>query len=117
MELSDRVDSPLYLLLELVAEAIRQFFTFEQGLDRSHGSRETYFVALEMLRAHIHRVLIQIAKVADTDIPKIAQNMRYDEAWQLEAFPGNVAEERDLASLVVIGELSRIFDNPLCCSL
>lgn len=86
VELSDRVDSPLYLLLELVAEAIRQFFTFEQSLDRSHEGRETYFVALEMLRAHIHRVLIQIARIADTDIPKIAKNMRYDEAWQLEAY-------------------------------
>jgi hypothetical protein len=39
-----------------------------------------------MLRAHIHRVLIQIARIADTDIPKIAKNMRYDEAWQLEAY-------------------------------
>jgi len=86
VELSDRPESPLYLLLELMAEAIRQFFTFEQRLDRGFRDREVYFAALEMLRAHIHRVLLQVAKVAQTEIPKIAQHMRYDEAWQLDAY-------------------------------
>lgn len=86
VELSQRADSPLYLLLELMAEAIRQFFTFEQQLDRRAGSQQAYFAALEMLRSHIHRVLLQVAKIADSDIPKIAQHMRYDEAWQLEAY-------------------------------
>lgn len=94
VELSDRPESPLYLLLELMAEAVRQFFTFEQRLDRRFESREAYFSALEMLRAHVHRVLLQVAKIADTDIPKIAQNMRYDEAWQLEAY------ERPAAALL-----------------
>lgn len=86
VELADRTGSPLYLLLELMAEAIRQFSTFEQHLDRRFERREAYFAALEMLRAHLHRVLLQVAKIAETDIPKIAQNMRYDETWQLEAY-------------------------------
>jgi len=86
VELSDRPDSALYLLLELMAEAVRQFFTFEQRLDRRFEDREAYFAALEMLRAHIHRVLLQVAKIAQTEIPKIAQNMRYDEVWQLDAY-------------------------------
>ncbi len=94
VELSDRPDSPLYLLLELIAEALRQFFTFEQRLDRRFESREAYFAALEMLRAHIHRVLLQVAKIADTNIPKIAETMRYDEAWQLDAY------ERPAAALL-----------------
>lgn len=86
VELSDHPESPLYLLLELMAEAVRQFFTFEQRLDRCFEGREAYFAALEMLRAHIHRVLLQVAEIAQTEIPKIAQNMRYDEAWQLDAY-------------------------------
>ncbi len=86
VELSDRPDSPLYLLMELIVEAIRQFFTFEERLDRGLGEREKYFAALEMLRAHIYRVLRQVSKVADIEIPKIAEHMRYDEAWTVEAY-------------------------------
>lgn len=103
VELSGIPDSPLYLLIELQVEAIRQFLTFEQRLNQvsEPGSvvidapsdfrrpptvREQYFAALEMLRAHLHRCLFQISKVADTEIPKIADHMRYDDAWQLEAY-------------------------------
>ena len=88
VELSDRPDSPLYLLLELIVEAIRQFFTFEEGLDRRLDERQKYFSALEMLRAHIYRMLRQVSKVADIEIPKIADQMRYNEAWTLEAYHG-----------------------------
>ena len=101
--LSSEPNSPLYLLIEMQTEAIRQFLTFEQRLGqaavepaatadfrdefrRPFDTREQYFAALEMLRAHLHRCLIQIAKVADTVIPKIADHMRYDDAWQLEAY-------------------------------
>lgn len=92
VELSDRPDSPLYLLIELMAEAIRQFFTFEQRLNRSLETRQVYFFALEMLRAHIHRVLLQTSKIAEIQIPKIAPHMRYDEIWQLDAYesPNNM---------------------------
>jgi len=97
VELSDCPESSLYLLLELMADALRQFFTFEQRLGRRFESREAYFATLEMLRAHVHRVLLQVAKIAETDIPTIAQNMRYDEAWQLEAY------ERPAAAVLGVG--------------
>jgi len=103
VELSGIPDSPLYLLIELQVEAIRQFLTFEQKFNEIASSkplilgvisdfrkislgREQYFAALEMLRAHLHRCLIQVAKIADTELPKISKHMRYDESWQLEAY-------------------------------
>lgn len=110
VELSGMQESPLYLLIELQVGAIRQFLTFEQKLNQTAGSgaqidapsgfsrpppvREQYFAGLEMLRAHLHRCLLAVSKIADTAIPKIADHMRYDEAWQLDAYehpklPGN----------------------------
>jgi hypothetical protein len=103
VELSHAMDGPLYLLIELQLEAIRQFLTFEQRIKASASptelrvhvpndfrrppdQREQYFAALEMLRGHLHRCLLQTAKIADTSIPKIAEHMRYEEAWQLEAY-------------------------------
>jgi hypothetical protein len=88
VELSDRADGALYLLLDSIRSAIRQFLTFEQRVKaRKHlGNRELYFAALEMLRAHVHRTLLQIAKIAEMEIPGIASQMRYDENWQLEAY-------------------------------
>ena len=103
VELSGIPDSPLYLLVELQLEAIRQFLTFEQRLNQasSLGSksvnalrdsnrppfvREQYFAALEMLRAHLHRCLLQVSKIAETSIPKISDHMRYDDEWQIEAY-------------------------------
>jgi hypothetical protein len=87
VELSSRSDGVLFLLLDSVRDAIRQFLTFEQRLTRnSSESRELYFAALEMLRAHIHRTLNQISKVAAMEIPGIAPAMRYDGNWQLEAY-------------------------------
>ncbi|MBT3029505.1 MAG: hypothetical protein KME36_00175 [Candidatus Thiodiazotropha sp. (ex Lucina pensylvanica)] len=108
VELSGFPDSPLYLLIELQVEAIRQFLTFEQRLDqntdgeayinthsdfrRSPHTREQYFAGLEMLRAHLHRCLFQISKIAEIKIPKITDQMRYDEAWQLDAYE-NITEQ------------------------
>ena len=103
VELVKLTGGPLYLLIEMMVEAIRQFLTFEQRLKKEQGhdhlalpiskglvdlpgERGKYFAALEMLRAHLHRCLIQVAKIAGTSIPKISDHMRYDEAWQLEAY-------------------------------
>lgn len=103
VQLSHAVDSPLYLLIEIQLEAIRQFLTFEQRIRSSsappelviHGSsafrrsidtRDQYFAALEMLRGHLHRCLLQTAKIGDTTIPKIVDHMRYDEAWPLDTY-------------------------------
>ncbi len=99
VELANLTNTALYLLTELMIEAIRQFFTYEErlrnrreavvelpGRFRPPDSKELYFAALEMLRAHLHRCLLQVSAIAGTDIPKIVDHMRYDQTWQLEAY-------------------------------
>lgn len=104
VELAKLNASPLGLLLELMLEGIRQFLTFEERLQHyglpleleapeaqswrpSHrGSQQLYFAGLEMLRAHLHRCLNQIASIANMEVPTIPAHMRYDEQWQLEAY-------------------------------
>jgi hypothetical protein len=56
--------------------------------------REMYFAGLEILRAHIHRTLIQIPKIADLEIPGISAGMRYDENWQLDVYEVRSSEAR-----------------------
>jgi hypothetical protein len=59
----------------------------EQKLRRNGcENRELYSAGLEILRAHIHRTLLQIAKIAEMQIPGILSNVRYDEHWQIEAY-------------------------------
>jgi hypothetical protein len=86
-------DSPVYLLVEFMLEGYGQFLTFEQRLQQSGtmsrlvwptsvdfrripDQRDQYFAGLEMLRAHLHHCLLQLAKIADIYIPKIADAMR-----------------------------------------
>ncbi len=99
VELSGRTDGALYLLLDSIREGTRQFLTFEQKLDRtSRESRELYFAGLEMLRGHIYRSLLQIARIADIDIPHIASGMRYDADWWLDAYQPLPLPHQDLNS-------------------
>lgn len=94
VELSSKDDGVLFLLLDAIRDAIRQFLTFTQRLEarpsegrsRSRESQKIYFAALEMLRAHIYRCLIEVSKIAKMKIPGIADQMRYDGIWQLEAY-------------------------------
>ncbi|MCA1705703.1 MAG: hypothetical protein LC808_21560, partial [Actinobacteria bacterium] len=85
VDLAHRTDSALYLLIELMAEGIRQFLTFEQSLSIGRDDRaqvqESYFAGLEMLRAHLHRSLRQVAVVAGMQIPSITEAMCYDDSW------------------------------------
>lgn len=98
VELAKRADSPLYLLLEIMAEGIRQFLSFEETIaggeqtPRGVGAREEYFAGLEVLRAHIYRSMIQVAAIADVTIPKIADSMRYDGNWDLDNYAIDVPE-------------------------
>lgn len=100
VELAKRTRSPLYLLLELMAEGIRQVLTFEETIGRDDGTlpsfiaQERYFAGLEALRAHIYRTMIQVATVADVEIPRIADDMRYDANWDLDAYIIDVTESR-----------------------
>ena len=99
VELADLTDGSLYLILEFMLEGIRQFFTFEEQLRtdvedfpgnfraRMHRhDLQPYFAALEMLRGHLYRCMTQVAAVADIAVPRIADNMRYDSSWQIEAY-------------------------------
>ena len=99
VELSNSTGSGLYLITEFMLEAIRQFCTFEENLHnqkdfslempphfKGHDTKEQYFAALEMLRAHLHRCLRQVSIIADSKIPKISDHMRYDQAWQIDAY-------------------------------
>ena len=99
VELSAQADGGLYLVIELMLEGIRQFFTFEERLRTvnphfpgdlhtrfTRHDLQPYFGALEMLRGHLYRCLAQVAAVADTKIPKISDHMRYEDAWQLNAY-------------------------------
>lgn len=107
VELSVLIDGGLYLVVEFMLEGIRQFFTFEESLRitnpkfpgefhsrlNRHDLRP-YFSALEMLRGHLYRCLAQVAVVADTTIPKISQHMRYEDAWQLEAYEQSTLNQK-----------------------
>ena len=92
VELANRTETPLYLLLEFIVEGIRQFLTFEESISREADSprrfdeREAYFAALEALRAHIYRTMAQIATIADVTIPNITKAMRYDTDWDPDAY-------------------------------
>jgi len=100
VDLAQVADGPLFLLLLTMLEPIRQFFTFVQRLSGdaepstlAQGSpaapftpQESYFAALEMLRAHLHRCLVQVAVIAEMTVPGIADHMRYPDPWQLEAY-------------------------------
>ena len=94
--LSDIPDSPVYLLVEAMAQGIRQFFTYEQRLvnapDRSRRAvresrvRQEYFDALELLRVHISLCLIQIAAIAGIDVSGVGLIRNYNGPWQVEAY-------------------------------
>jgi hypothetical protein len=101
VELHDATDGPLYLLLEMMAKGIRQFLTFEQRLNGLHREpdvalhpdfrrapdvRQAYFHALETLRGHLSRCLIEVAKIGDVTLPKASHTSRYDTPWPVEAY-------------------------------
>jgi len=86
VELANLTNEPLYMILEAILEGIRQFLTYEQRLYNSFYDREKYFAALEMLRRHLYRCLIQISKIGEMEIPRISNNMRYNEEWQLVSY-------------------------------
>jgi len=101
VELYDAKDCGLYLLLEMMAEVLRQFLTFEQQLNRLHRqpaevdhpdfrrvpeAREAYLGALEALRGHFSRCLLEIAKIGGVSLPKVNMMARYETPWPVEAY-------------------------------
>lgn len=101
VELSELQDGPLYLLLDAMAAAIRQFMTFEELLRRDtdaprhprfgefrrpSDTRQAYFDALEVLRGHLSRCLGQIATIAGMPVPDEGLIANYQGPWQLEVY-------------------------------
>lgn len=101
VELAELHDGGLYLLIELMAEVIRQFLTFEESLKASASTespigggefhrdpqtREAYFEVLNQLRFHIHSCLVQVAKIADMETPKVQSYLKSEDAWMLSIY-------------------------------
>lgn len=112
VELAEYHDGGLYLLIELMAEVIRQFLTYEESLKgrESHGRqrknsdfhrapeiREAYFEVLNQLRFHIHSCLTQISKIAEMETPKVESYLRADDAWMLSLYlkPEALLEDKE----------------------
>lgn len=99
-ELADLQDGPLYAVLEMMAKAVRQFLTYEEGLRRSYVGphsdrpdfhrpphlREAYFDALERLRDHLGHCIGQISAIAK--VPAQGYVTRYDGEWRKDAYKG-----------------------------
>ena len=101
VRLTDYHDGGLYLLIELMAEGVRQFITFEERIRvepslkeeaqfsdfyRPRDVQHEYFEVLEKLRFHIHSCLTQIATIADMETPKIESYLKANEEWLLSLY-------------------------------
>jgi hypothetical protein len=98
-ELSDLQDGPLYAVLEMMAQAVRQFLTYEEALRRSYVGqpqpdrpdrrphlRDAYFDALERLRDHLSHCLGQVSAIAKVPVEGYAAH--YQAAWRRDAYKG-----------------------------
>ena len=101
VELGDLADGPLYLLIDAMALAIRQFLTFEEALNersdstlrprsetnqhRSPDVRRDYFDALEMVHGHLSRCLGQVAAIAGMPGPD-GLIAKYQGPWEVEVY-------------------------------
>jgi len=101
VELADCQEAPLYALIDVMRDGIRQFLTFEQRLKWADGLpprsaisdfrrpedvTQAYFDGLGILRGHLARCLEQIAAIADMTFPETGVLANYRGAWQLEAY-------------------------------
>jgi ribosomal protein S4 len=101
VDLAEYHDGGLYLLIELMAEVIRQFLTFEESLKANHrteqparhkefhrapDTREAYFETLNQIRFHLHSCLTQVAKIAEIETPKVRSYLKSEDAWMLSIY-------------------------------
>lgn len=87
-------------MTEFALEAIRQFLTYHEQLDRDspglesessnsefrrpRGIRESYFEALNRLRSHLRQCVHQIRIIADIELPEVPDNLK--DVWQAEIY-------------------------------
>ena len=112
VDLADYHDGGLYLLIELMAEVVRQFLTYEESLKGHEGYpkpkdnsefhrateiREAYFEVLNQLRFHIHSCLTQVSKIAEMETPKVDSYLKSDDEWMLSLYlkPEALLEAKD----------------------
>lgn len=99
--LSDLQDGPLFLMIDMMRQGIRQFLSYEERLtivaeDTSPGARrdfrrapevrQAYFDALELLRGHISHCLVQIAAIGGMEMPQDGMIAHYQGPWLLDAY-------------------------------
>jgi len=98
-ELAHLSDGGLYLMFEFVVDAIRQFLTYSEYLERDYeprggpisdfrrhpDARKAYFEALKQLREHIAATMHQIRIIAGTDPRKIPDNLRF-RGWKANCY-------------------------------
>jgi ribosomal protein S4 len=110
VDLAEYHDGGLYLLIELMAEVIRQFLNYEESLKgreeqrpkeksefyRDPEVRDAYFEVLNQLRFHIHSCLTQVAKIAEMETPKIASYLKSNDEWMLSLYlkPEELLEDK-----------------------
>ena len=100
--LVDLQDGPLFALIEIMAQGIRDFQTYEELLNepeapppeskfsdfyRPPDVHQAYREGLEILRGHLSRCLGQIAVIAKMELPdrnKVLQSRQTD--WPLEVY-------------------------------
>ncbi|WP_336970362.1 hypothetical protein [Brevundimonas aurantiaca] len=96
--LSDLQDGPLFLMIDMMRQGIRQFLTYTERLSdlgddptpglpadfrRLPEARQAYFDALELLRG---RCLTQIAAIGGMEAPQEGLIVQYQNAWRVEAY-------------------------------
>lgn len=101
VKLTDFHEGGLYLLVELMAEGVRQFITFEEQLRvepslkdeaqfsdfyRPRDIQREYFGVLEQLRFHMHSSLVQVAIIAEMETPKVDSYLKADEEWLMSLY-------------------------------
>lgn len=97
VELSHLHDGTLYLVIEYMAEGIRQFITETERQEsrmalearnnvRAPDVREKYFGALQHLRFHMHSCLSQVSKLAGMETPKVEAYLRSALDWEQEIY-------------------------------
>ena len=98
-KLANLSDGGLFLMIEFILDAIRQFMTYSERIETSYKSidtgisdlrrdpvaREKYFTALNRLRNHCWQTLRQISHIANIDLPSVPEYLRLNE-WAADTY-------------------------------